>query len=103
MKLSQKKRKIIRFVLIIFLVSFLSLFLYKNNKNIDYVVLCLGVVTVLVVFLWGGYGENYGSYNGSDDYDYEQENPNALVSGRLIAGTVYASNPNGTPGLGWVL
>jgi hypothetical protein len=37
------------------------------------------------------------------EYDYDRENPNALVTGYNVAGTVYASNPNNTPGLGWVL
>lgn len=38
-----------------------------------------------------------------DEYDYDRENPNALVTGKNIAGTVFASYPNSTPGLGWVL
>lgn len=38
-----------------------------------------------------------------DEYDYDRENPNALMSGRAIAGTVYASYPENTPGLGWIL
>lgn len=39
----------------------------------------------------------------SEDYDYDEENPHALVSGENIAGTVYASEPDNTPGLGWIL
>lgn len=38
----------------------------------------------------------------SERYNYDQENPNALVKGRLIAGTVYADYPYQTPGLGWI-
>jgi len=38
-----------------------------------------------------------------EKYDYEKENPNALVSGRNISGTVYSSNEKDTPGLGWIL
>lgn len=41
--------------------------------------------------------------NRKELYDYERENPNALVSGKPIAGTVYSSYPNNTPGLGWIL
>jgi hypothetical protein len=37
------------------------------------------------------------------EYDYDRENPNALISGYPIAGTVYSSEPNNTPGLGWIL
>ena len=36
-------------------------------------------------------------------YNYDRENPNALVTGENIAGTVFASYPDETPGLGWVL
>jgi len=43
--------------------------------------------------------ENFSEY----DYNYDQENPNALVTGENIAGTVYASYPGKTGGLGWVL
>jgi hypothetical protein len=38
-----------------------------------------------------------------EKYNYEKENPNALVYGRNISGTVYSSNENNTPGLGWIL
>lgn len=38
-----------------------------------------------------------------DGYDYDQENPNALIRGNVIGGTVYASYPNQTGGLGWIL
>ena len=41
--------------------------------------------------------------NTSEKYDYDRENPNALVSGCSVAGTVYSSYPNQTPGLGWIL
>lgn len=35
-------------------------------------------------------------------YDYPRENPNALVQGESISGTVYSSTRE-TPGLGWIL
>ena len=38
-----------------------------------------------------------------ENYDYEEENPNALVKGKNIAGTVYADDPENVPGLGWIL
>ena len=38
-----------------------------------------------------------------DEYDYDRENPNALVTGYNVAGTVFATDPDKTPGLGWVL
>jgi len=39
----------------------------------------------------------------NEDYDYDEENPNALITGQNIAGTVYASDPDNAPGLGWIL
>ena len=60
----------------------------------------LGAVVGLAVL----YGEQRQKERFQDgDYDYDSENPNALVSGKSIAGTVYSSYPEGTPGLGWVL
>jgi hypothetical protein len=44
----------------------------------------------------------YGERKEKEKYDYDRENPNALVHGDLIAGTVYASDPGNTPGLGWI-
>ena len=38
-----------------------------------------------------------------ENYDYDQENPNALIKGKNIAGTVYSENPENVPGLGWIL
>jgi hypothetical protein len=37
-----------------------------------------------------------------DGYDYDRENPNALIMGKNVSGTVWASDED-TPGLGWVL
>ena len=38
-----------------------------------------------------------------DKYNYDLENPNALVMGKNVAGTVFDSYPDKTPGIGWVL
>jgi len=62
-------------------------------------VLLAGVVGLAI--LYGEQKEKERFENG--EYDYDRENPNALVSGKSIAGTVYADDPNATPGLGWVL
>lgn len=45
----------------------------------------------------------YGKSKQKESYNYYQENPNALVSGKNISGTVYASYPENDPGLGWIL
>lgn len=34
---------------------------------------------------------------------YEWRDPNYLRTGKLVGGTVYASYPNKSPGLGWIL
>ena len=38
-----------------------------------------------------------------EKYNYKEENPNALITGKNIAGTVYSSEPENVPGLGWVI
>lgn len=43
------------------------------------------------------------SKNNFENYDYNKENPNALISGKSISGTVYSSYPENSPGLGWIL
>jgi hypothetical protein len=43
------------------------------------------------------------SINVFEKYDYQKENPNALVKGKNISGTVYSNNEENTPGLGWIL
>jgi len=45
-------------------------------------------------------GEDYWDYSG---YNYPQENPNAVVSGTPISGTVYVSEPKNNTGMGWIL
>ena len=44
--------------------------------------------------------EDYWDYSG---YNYPQENPNAVVSGTPISGTVYVSEPKNNTGMGWIL
>ena len=62
-------------------------------------ILIIGVISLALL-----YGERKQNERFQDaEYNYDRENPNALVSGRNIAGTVYASYPNSTPGLGWIL
>ena len=41
-------------------------------------------------------------YNTRDNYNYSQDYESAIISGKLIGGTVYASYPEAVPGLGWV-
>jgi hypothetical protein len=38
-----------------------------------------------------------------DGYDYDAENPNALITGENVAGTVFASHPEQAGGITWIL
>lgn len=39
----------------------------------------------------------------TEKYDYDRENPNALITGKLVGGSVFASYPENSPGLGWIM
>jgi hypothetical protein len=43
------------------------------------------------------------NFKKKEKYKYDEENPNALITGKNIAGTVYSSEPENVPGLGWIL
>jgi len=64
-------------------------------------ILCLGILLILSLDRTTDsepFGDTY--------YDYDVENPNALVSGRPVGGTVYASSGEkvgGLGGLGWII
>ena len=64
-------------------------------------VFSLLTILLVLILLWNKYKEWYCQTDY--DYDYDRENPNALVQGKNISGTVYSSNSEDTPGLGWVL
>jgi hypothetical protein len=64
---------------------------YKTDKAIS----ILNIIISIVVF--------FLSFIVPEKYDYEKENPNALVKGKNISGTVYSDNEENTPGLGWIL
>lgn len=81
---------------VIFLIILLIIIPYCNpSKNLFLnllVVFCLLILTIKIII-----------EKRSEQYDYDAENPNALIQGRNIAGTVYSSNVSNTPGLGWIL
>ena len=64
---------------------------YKKDK----IVSILNIIISVIVFIL--------SFYIPEKYDYEKENPNALVKGKNISGTVYSDNEEDTPGLGWIL
>lgn len=92
---------IIIFIFII-IASNLILFYNSNNKTIS-VINLIFIISILFVILSRKNGERYSYENDPNSYNYDEENPNALVTGVNISGTVYSSYPYSTPGLGWIL
>jgi len=78
-----------------FIIKMKSIFLY----------VFLSVSTLLFFLLLVNPPKEPGTEDDEDydGYDYDRENPNALVTGLNVAGTVYASYPGQTGGLGWIL
>ncbi len=84
-------------IILIFSVLGLSNLLTIVEHPIQTVVnIALITMTILLFVL-------YIERQNREKYDYDQENPHALVSGGLIAGTVYSDNLECTPGLGWIV
>lgn len=75
-----------------------TLYIYQNMRKISLVFYFLLILN-LCLLSYIEHKEKYDSY----EYDYDRENPNALVTGKNIAGTVFASYPNMSGGLGWIL
>jgi hypothetical protein len=67
--------------------------------SISNIILHLILSIVIVMFYNKCKTERYDPYA----YNYDRENPNALISGRVIGGSVYTAYPNNAPGLGWIL
>lgn len=91
-------KKVFQISFILFLLGLGSLLVTQKNK--------LGLILYfLMVFslVFASYFTRKEKYDSEFDYNYNQENPNALVTGKNIAGTVFASYPNMSGGLGWVL
>lgn len=89
----------------VFLIGMVILAVFLTISNLFYIltapihtainiVAIAGLVTLSIM---------YGRAKRKETYDYNQENPNALVTGYNVSGTVYASDPYATPGLGWVV
>lgn len=75
-------------------------FLIFNNllqllKTPIYAVINLILIVIAIIL--------YFDQRHSEKYDYNAENPNALICGKNIAGTVYSAYPDNVPGLGWIL
>jgi hypothetical protein len=84
--------------IIFFVTYFLLVYSVEIKSPIHFVSVC--IFTVLsIVLLDRSQREQYDPYA----YDYDRENPNALISGRAIGGSVYTAYPQNAPGLGWIL
>lgn len=57
-----------------------------------FLIVAIVVIILVLLLVTGRYIELWG---------YEQ--PHALIGGENVAGTVYASEPENNPGLGWIL
>jgi hypothetical protein len=75
-------------IMIIILIIFLFSLLLINNI-VEPLVRCMA--------------EQYCKTTDPDEYDYDRENPNALVKGENIAGTVFSLESDNVPGQGWIL
>jgi hypothetical protein len=64
---------------------------------IEFFTIC--IVICIAILLFSKNDEQYDP----NFYNYEKENPHALQSGKIIAGTVYSDYPDKIPGLGWLL
>ena len=68
-----------------------------KNKQKKAITELLIVAGLMIIYL------TYTGIKGKEPYDYQRENPNALICGKNIAGTVYAAYPEKAPGLGWIV
>lgn len=57
------------------------------------------IIILVVLFVFIMLIKNFNK----EKYNYDEENPNALITGKNIAGTVYSSEPENVPGLGWII
>lgn len=94
-------KKVFQISFILFLIALGSLLVTQKNKL--GLILYFLMLFSLVLASYFTRKERYDAYDSKFDYNYNQENPNALVTGKNIAGTVFASYPNMSGGLGWVL
>jgi hypothetical protein len=95
------------FSILIFLSYFFNIrYIDAKSNNIEPLFLeCIGMIFILISIIQYIENNEEKDYYKSDKdiYDYDSENPNALIKGKNISGTVYSSYPNNTPGLGWIL
>lgn len=65
------------------------------------------IIFIIFIFLFFFIKKSKEHYPGEKrkpyDYNYDLENPNALISGKNISGSVYSSYPSIDPGLGWII
>lgn len=78
-------------ILILILSIVINLYTYQYSLTLTF----FNILFSIFIFILAS--------NILEKYDYEKENPNALVKGKNISGTVYSCNEKNTPGLGWIL
>jgi len=65
-------------------------------------IVILLVIVLIVCNIKQGYTKQQRYNDDPNNYHYNEENPNAVVSGTQVSGTVYAKNLNDIPSLGWI-
>lgn len=82
-------------------------------KKILIILVCISIVVNLIAVFRDVYLSIFGillslliiwyTTKKGEKYDYDKENPNALIRGKNVSGTVYAAYPEISGGLGWIL
>ena len=95
-----KKTFSLFFIVLCLIIFNLSIFTFSPINSLVNIFLLL--IILYIIYFKKGTLEDFGDTY----YDYDVENPNALVSGRPVGGTVYASSGKqvgGLGGLGWII
>ena len=74
---------------------------FCRNPNYKYNCL-LGSFAILCLLASEILKRKQENYSPDSDYDFTNDYNSAYISGKIVGGTVYASYPSATPGLGWV-
>ena len=79
---------------LIFVIAFILILVYESPNSIVRVILMYVLLLLFIIVI---------ERDNRERYDYNSENPRALTYGENVAGTVFTSEPENSPGLGWIL
>ena len=87
--------------IILKVLALVIVFLFVINNFFAFLISPIhSIINLILIFFIVYVSFEYGK---KENYDYDAENPNALITGRNVANSVYASYPNQVGGLSWVL